>query len=289
MAKTTTTTTRKKPATPSGAKPHPQPKPTKRTTTATTTPKSSTRAQIDKALAEREMAAGVESPLMSEIELAIRGQDVRSRMTRRGYKTANGMLGSLSDSTRYSDDTYRALQEQLYLGGFYTTNNREAIRWGDRRDTATRAAFAEALATAMLYDVTIEDVLEGKAKFASQALRGGGGPKIDPFVAQLPNPDDIRAVADKIAPSELGRTLSPDQVALVINEYNAVVTRAQRSAYDANLTGGTVTEPPDLGTFINEKAKQLNPQEYDLFQKFSLVGDVTRLLGLGGAVQQGNL
>jgi hypothetical protein len=149
-------------------------------------------------------------------------------------------------------------------------------------DDATRNAYKKVLSYANRAGITSIDEALGVFLRSPKGGSGGGGSKRAPFRAELPNPEDIKAVIDATVPNLIGRTLSAQEKDAVVAAYTAVVTGAQRSAYNTAETGGAVTAAPDVGTFVKTRAKELYGEEADVYDKFTRTTDAMRILGIGG-------
>lgn len=276
--KTTTTT----------AKPR---KPAAKKTTATTTPPPP---QVDPGLAAIFAgAAGGHSGSSSD-------QDLAGLQVYAGKRTKNTSKGKQGDAYYQSAaDLYRsfynrklndryvlAVQERFYAAGLYGTGDRGDVAWGHARDPMTLKLYKALLvdshdAQAMGYLVTPRGLLDEYAANAAANARGGSGGGSAPIQPiRLTNPDDIMAVIDRTAPEVIGRNLSADEKQKLVQAYHSAETGFQRTVY----AGGTAAEAPNLGTFAEQEARRLHPEEADTFEKFTRVNDVMGLLfgGRGG-------
>lgn len=186
--------------------------------------------------------------------------------------------GDLDKPRGWSPGAVAGLQSDLVAAGLLSEKGFALGEYDDRTRNAYKKVLSYANQLGVDADTAFGRLL--KAGFGGRGP-GGGGASRAPFHAELPNPDDVKAVVDATVPNIIGRTLTDDEKAAVIAAYNAVATGAQQNAYNTAASGGTTTEAPAIDTFVASKAKELHPEEADLFGKFNLVGDVTRLLGLG--------
>lgn len=178
----------------------------------------------------------------------------------------------------WSPNSVASLQSDLVAAGLLSKKGFSLGVYDD----STRNAFKKVLTYANRSGLTSIDEAIGTFLNQPRGGAGAGGRTRAPFSAQLPNPDDVKAIVDATVPKIIGRTLTDPEKQAVIAAYNAVATGAQQASYNAAESGGTVTEAPSVDTFVENKAKELAPEEANTFQKFSLVGDVIGLLGLNG-------
>lgn len=111
-----------------------------------------------------------------------------------------------------------------------------------------------------------EDEQTALARYADSAPteEGGssqGGPQRAPLVIRRTNPDDLASVADTVAKRTLGRRLRDDERARFVSAYQAAESGAQTSAYDAEPTGGTVTDAPDPSVMAENQIRDAAPAE----------------------------
>lgn len=154
----------------------------------------------------------------------------------------------------WSPNSIASLQSDLVAAGLLSAKGFSLGVY----DAATRSAFSGVLTYANRSGLTSID--EAVAVFLKQP-RGGASSGRRPFHAELPHPDDIKAVVDATVPNIIGRTLNDQEKQAVIAAYNSVVTGAQRAAYNADEAGGTVTDAPRMDTFVAQQARALHPDE----------------------------
>lgn len=226
--------------------------------------------------------------------LTIYFADVQTKKggTRQQFHSGKFLYDILLDPTRASDEAVRHLQEQLYAGGYYGQTSIKNIRFGDRSDQATRQALARAInaisaqqhgakaAGAPLQ--SFFDLLGAKAQYASAKALGGGGPTRAPFAFQPPDPAKLRDAADQVVSPYIGRVLGDAEKNQLVADFTAQLQSAARSAYNVEASGGTATPEPDFEAFAKQRAQQLHPDEAATFQKFGLVNEAMRILGIGG-------
>lgn len=279
--KTTTTTWGKKTTTTTSPR---------QSTTPTTTPPPP---QIDPGLAAI-FASAAPSGSGSSSDQDLAGLQVyagkRTKNTSK-WKAGDAYYQSAADlyrsffNRKLNDRYVLAVQERFYAAGLYGTGDRGEVAWGHARDPMTLKLYKALLvdshdAQAMGYLVTPRGLLDEYAANAALNARGGSGgggsAPIQPI--RLTSPDDIMAVIDKTAPEVIGRNLSADEKQKLVQAYQSAETGYQRAVY----AGGTAAEAPNLGTFAEQEARRLHPEEADTFEKFTRVNDVMGLL-FGGS------
>lgn len=171
-----------------------------------------------------------------------------------------------------------SMQADLIAAGLMSRSGLRPGVYDDR----TRAAYKKLLEFANRQGINRADALQRLIEGTTRG--GGGGPTRAPLVVQLTNPDTIRRLIDQTAPDIIGRRLSDAETQQLIGAYQSLESSAQRGAYNTATAGGTVTEPPDLQTFAEKKAKELHPLEADTFDRFRLGSEVLGILGLTGKV-----
>lgn len=180
----------------------------------------------------------------------------------------------------WSGGSIASLQQDLVAAGLLSKKGFSLGLYDD----ATQTAYSKVLQYANKAGIKSIDEALGTFLARPRVGLGGGasGGGRAPFRAELPNPDDIKALIDATVPNILGRTLTEAEKEAVVGAYQAVVGGAQQQAYNTAESGGTVTQAPDASTFIAKRVKELNPEEADLYGKFSKVGNVLGILGIGG-------
>lgn len=189
-----------------------------------------------------------------------------ARPTRRGF----GGFVDESDIRNASEvelDLYRlappelaALQKRLFDAGFYPGDvDLEDIDFGNY-DEDTARAWATAVKRAANFfaagqDKTLDEIIGESASIRLASGRGGkkGG---SGQVAQLPNPLDIRKVAEGVAKKVIGRKLEEGERESLVKFYQDLHLQ-----YYRNLASGTdtVTTPPDADVFIEDELERRHP------------------------------
>lgn len=270
-----------KPKTPTAAKPKTPAKPKPKTTTATK-PKPGGQPTLDdlmEALASGDLsrlgAAGVDTldqlrgsaqSLVWSLSVYMGGGSAfkSARGTTRTKVKASEALARLD--TMPSAD-YNALQEKLFAGGFYKTNNRKVIAFRNRHDPATREAYALALTANVLANenttkttrISLDEIIDEAIKNAPEALRDGGDSERAPFSFQPPDPVLLRQTIDEALPSLIGKAVPDDVAERLVSEYMARAESAARSDYAVAESGGIAKPKPDFGAFVKQRAEELFP------------------------------
>jgi hypothetical protein len=129
------------------------------------------------------------------------------------------------------------LQYNLYQAGSLGKNYTPGIV-----DNSTRSAFREVLGVANRQSTDWVAAL--KTIKSAVAAQPGDLPTY-----RLSNPQDLKAVFNKAAQEMLGRTLSDADMNDLVSTFQQRELRAQQQA----RSGGTVTQAPEAGTFVEKK------------------------------------
>lgn len=158
------------------------------------------------------------------------------------------------------------LQQMLYLGGLYGSGyygkTPQQLALGVADDD-TYGAWKSLVQQSARSGIPIFQLL-GQLAGSGGAQRlnagaGGGGSQRAPLAIRQTSPDDIKAVAEKVAQEVYGETATPAVVGRIVNAYHLAEASYQRAAYAASYAGGTVTEPPTLETFATDQLEQADP------------------------------
>lgn len=158
----------------------------------------------------------------------------------------------LRDLYRMEPADLITLQQRLLAGGFYSGDvEAEDVAFGTH-DEDTLKAYERAITRAAAFneaeaDVTLDEVID-KA-IGANAGKDKGGPKKDPLVIQLSDPEDVRRGVEAVARKAIGRKLSDAEREKFVGLWHAVQSQTQRAAYGAAETGGTVTSAPGFEAF----------------------------------------
>ncbi len=177
----------------------------------------------------------------------------------------------------------QAMQLNLISAGYLTEKQIES--WGSGLDAKTREAYKRMLTFASTNRFTPSEALELLIATEQQksALKG---PKAPVFSYTPPDPQELRDAFNEILPAYMGRALDAAETEKLVGEFSSKIAAYARSEFNTAQGGGASLPKPDFESFAKQRAKELHPEEADTFQKFSLVGDVTRLLGLTGEMQK---
>lgn len=254
--------------------PKPTKKPTKKTGAQTG---DQTAAAIAAALRAVAQGGGglSASELRSTLEQAVWNQYVylgtssrftSAKGTTRTKVRGSDLIAALTDKKKLTDSEFRQLQEKLFLGGFYGTNNRKAISWGNRYDAATRDAYASAIASNVIANqqttrttrISLSDIIDTSAQFGPQATQEGAQGEV--FSYQPPDPAVLRETFRRVLPGVIGRGVSDAEVEQMVSEYMARDAKTERSKFDASQSGGTAL--PELASpadYAMVRGRQLHP------------------------------
>src|SRR5213079_57620 len=138
----------------------------------------------------------------------------------------------LSQPSKMSDETFRALQEKLYAAGFYGNMKRSDIHWGLRSDQSTREAYAWSLALAVQLDAdhggdsySYDQMMNERSAMNLGAGEAGG----DAFSYQPDDPAKIRRLLDEGLPEVMGRALSPQETDALVAKWQSMSLGAAKS------------------------------------------------------------
>lgn len=96
-----------------------------------------------------------------------------------------------------------------------------------------------------------------------------------PFSAEVTHPDDIRAGLREFFRDKTGTGKIDDaKLDAMVRAWQGEEVTAQRAAYDAAPTGGTVTATRDFGSFAEEQAQKVDPvgfRAHEYLDKFSAI------------------
>lgn len=175
------------------------------------------------------------------------------------------------------------LQQALIDAGLLNQNRMVAAgAW----NAAEQTAFRKLLTFANLNNMTWQEALgvysqmaaQGRATgqgYGSTGSSSGGGDNVPVFQAQVSNPDDIRlALKDASGSLRAGGAFDDATLGRLVEAYQAQEIADQRAAFDAQLTGQTVTQPRSAETMARNLIRQQDPagvgaREYaDRYQEF---------------------
>lgn len=167
--------------------------------------------------------------------------------------------GAQNEPYKWDEGSVSNLQARLIAAGFLG----KGAGWkrGVWESTAANA-YADALRTANLYGMTVDELLDW---FMSEGLSGGGGGGGGGLGRAPISDEDITALANQTAQGVLGRTLKPDEIANFIPAF--------RGIYDA----GEIT--PKVGA-ENLIKKEIAPQgEADAYGIGNVMQTFQKMLG----------
>lgn len=100
---------------------------------------------------------------------------------------------------------------------------------------------------------------------------GGGGGAMRRY--RVSSPDDLRAVANKVALDTLGRSLTEEESVRFVQAYQQREVQAQQQYY----AGGTVTEAPSAGVAAETFATQIAPTEANGYKFLKIMNRINEL------------
>lgn len=156
------------------------------------------------------------------------------------------------------------MQEKLYKAGLYGNTPRKNIRWGDKSDDATLAAYVSALRGVAFQNangikITLDGLLDEAGKYQSLgSLDGGEGPV---FAYQPEDPAKIRRLLDEGLPEVMGRALSPQETEALVAKWQQIAEQDARNAFNVEQSGGVAKPRRDFASFALDEAERLYPDE----------------------------
>lgn len=202
----------------------------------------------------------------------------------RASKTGGYVTGDEWLPVNESPATIEDLQRRLYEAGLLPADAEFTPGYFDE---PTRKAFKDLLGWSngkrKDWLTTLEDLRTNPVPSDEK------GAAIQPFVAQVSNPDDIKKnIRDSFREMIGSGDVDANELQALVAEFQGEQVASQRSMYDAYQDGsggvgpgGTVTAPPSIETFVEQKAQQSNPTAFSAYKyldKFSAISDM-----LGGA------
>lgn len=187
------------------------------------------------------------------------------------------------DFYRMSDAEVRKWQERFFDAGFYGGAEASDIPWGDHDENTFQLWQQFVNRAAGFYAVgQMRTPQQVAMEAVGKAGTGKGGPKSQraPLVLQIPNPDDLGAVATEAARATLGRKATDEEVAAFVSDFQGRVTNFQRQEYAADERGGSVVAPPSAQTAAETFARERNPVEAGSHDLADVYGRFLGILGV---------
>lgn len=178
------------------------------------------------------------------------------------------------------------LQKKLYDAGYYPDsyyggNKKPTFGNGDPDDPGY-AAYKSAVEDAALHKATVSGTIGARAGTGKNKV--GAGAVKQGEIVQLTPEVDIKTMVDKAMPDEIGRRLTPAELAGVVAAYHA----AEKAYYDRQYAasgsglpggpGGTFDKPPDLSSIAQQEAEKNHPAEYQAQQELGYVDQAIALI-----------
>lgn len=189
------------------------------------------------------------------------------------------------------DETFRGIQEDLYVAGYFGQAEPDEVVWGDRDDMTTFSAWRS----------FVEDV-SGRAELGDQPswwnmLQAGveqgqlQGRSLQPVseeeersgrVFSFTDPARIGQTLDAAADELLGRRVDPDMKRVFVKTIHDLQRQTQQDAFAAQEVGGPDVEvsTPDVAAQARQEILEENPDEAGAHA----IGNVISALGgmIGG-------
>lgn len=225
----------------------------------------------------------------------------------RGYTTVTGSMPSPGSTA--SDRWRQSRQQPRYWTGAQWTEVR-SLKPEDRAslqlvlkqlglipqssrlvlgswDDASASGFKEVLAWANVNGTTwqgaLEQMLTSRDEFGELQPEGEELPN---FVAEVANPEDIKRAFREGMKSRLGSgAVDEGRLDAAVAAFQQQQVAAQRAQYDATYTGtgGTVTAPMGIETFVDREAQKADPAAYDAYKSLDAFSTILDAMGGSGA------
>lgn len=172
-----------------------------------------------------------------------------------GRSPTTATLGSLLNGLpRKSKQEITALQNKLVAAHLLNGPFSRGIA-----DNATLAAYRELLDRSYFASQTPDEALNDAA--SAEYVKDAAARANQPFQAHVSSPEEIKAALDKAVPEILGHGLTDAESSQLAALYQSLQVKAQRQAYDTNLSGGTATDVVPFDVFAEREAERLHPNE----------------------------
>lgn len=230
----------------------------------------SDRRQID---AANELQAGL---------AAARGERPGERKTardigryRRYYQGDEYLVG-----LRMSEERVGRVQAKLVEAGYLAKGEYRARVW----DLNTANAMYEVLRQSNVYGRDWEWMLNkavegarGNPEFQNQLRRQSGQA---PLAYEMPDPAELSLVAEQVSMNVLGRKFTPEEQSAFANAYNAQLMASQYQANQAQESGGSYYQVPDMQTAAQIFARQTDPAGVAATEAGDIYGKILDLIGV---------
>lgn len=180
-----------------------------------------------------------------------------------------GVQGVLNGFYGMDPDSLTNLQQQLYVGGFYSsayyTKSGKRPQFGVA-DEDSFAAFKKAAVRAARSGATLSETISTGVDAGQKAAAEEEDPA-EPLIIEQTDPATLREVALEYGKKTLGRHPSEAQIQQYINTYRDMQASYQQRAYAMSGsgrpggTGGTLDEVPAPSDFAVTQFKSQNPLE----------------------------
>jgi hypothetical protein len=161
-------------------------------------------------------------------------------------------------------ETIAQLQAALYRAGVFTSEDQFTLgRWDDTSKTAYRKLLSYANESGL----DEQAALSQWAQLQAADPTGSGARRRAPLAVTLPNPLDVAAIANDVAPKRIGRKLTDQELNNFTVWFQQQEAAEQEKNYNAAETGGTTVAAPSLASAAEAEAERLDPtgaQEMDL-------------------------
>lgn len=148
-------------------------------------------------------------------------------------------------------DQLAQLQRQMVAAGLLKSGQAQLGVW----DAASMNAYTQLLAYANASGLDAGTALSQWGQ--AHALDPNAGKA--PLQVKVTNPEDLRKVFRQSVIDTLGQGWDTAKIDQMVSAYQATETAAQQQAYNQADSGGTVTAPPDPGTFAADQVRQEDP------------------------------
>lgn len=184
-------------------------------------------------------------------------------------------------STFAAEDRAR-LQLAMRQAGLYTKNERSQLGvWDENTRGAYKRLLEYANGAGLDWQRALNEFGSAKAKMGDTTGGSGGGGDRAPLAVRVSNPADLRKAFDTGALAALGHRLDAAELDRWVAAYQQAERNEQTQAYNAADAGGTVIAAPDLDTFVEDRAKAVDPQGAFRQRAIGVFGELGQILGGG--------
>lgn len=156
-------------------------------------------------------------------------------------------------------DQVKKLQDRLVAAGVLS---RKAITYGvadeDTVDAYQKILLRNGYTLQAGHYETVDETIDKAISAGPPSLDAQQGA---PFSPQVSDPAEIKQALNEQLPGILGHTVSDAELNSLVAVYQSLQVKAQKSAYDTNISGGTSTQVVPIDVFAQQQAERLHPTD----------------------------